>query len=72
MVGHNKATWLAYNRRTDIVLEPTGQQSTEAYPNQAGDAKILWQRPKPSFKKVELASQTSHAVQQASLNRNHN
>jgi len=72
MVEHKKATWLAYNRRTDIILEPSGQQSTEAYPNQAADAKILWQRLKPSLKKVELASQASPGVQQASLNRSHN
>lgn len=56
MTHRSKATWLAYNRRVDIVLQPTGKQSTEAYPNDAPDARILWQRPVPSLKKVELAA----------------
>jgi OmpA family/PEGA domain len=72
MLLHKKATWLAYNRRTDIILEPTGQESTKAYPNQSSDAKILWQRPKPNLKTVEQASLTSSGVQQASVHRNHN
>ena len=32
MKRNKKATWLAYNRRVDMVLEPQGQQSTEAFP----------------------------------------
>ena len=71
MLKHKKATWLAYNRRADLILEPTGQESTKAYPNQSADTKILWQRPKPSLKQVEQASQVSPGVQQASLNPNH-
>jgi len=71
MLKHKKATWLAYNRRADIILEPTGQESTKAYPNQSADTKILWQRPKPSLKQVEQASQVSPGVQQASLSPNH-
>jgi hypothetical protein len=58
MTHRAKATWLAYNRRVDIILEPTGQQSTEAYPNDVSDARILWQRPAPSLKAVESASKT--------------
>jgi hypothetical protein len=53
------ATWLAYNRRVDIILEPTGQQSTEAFPNDASDARLLWQRAEPSLRKVESAAKTS-------------
>jgi hypothetical protein len=49
-------TWLAYNRRVDIVLQPTGQQSAKEYPNDATDARILWQRAEPSLKTVEMAS----------------
>ena len=30
-----KVTWLAYNRRVDIILEPTGQQSMKEFPNDA-------------------------------------
>ena len=66
MTQHKKATWLAYNRRTDILLEPTGQESTKAYPNQDSDAKVLWQRSMPSLKQVEQASQGSASLQQAS------
>ena len=50
-----KTTWLAYNRRADIILEPVGTPSTEAYPNDVADARVLWQRPEPSLKKVQTA-----------------
>lgn len=55
MLHHANETWLAYNRRVDIILEPAGKESTKAYPNGAADAKILWQKPKPSLKKVQAA-----------------
>ena len=48
-----RATWLAYNRRVDIVLLPTNAESVRFYPNQAADSEILWQRPKPARSKVE-------------------
>ena len=54
MLHNPQATWLAYNRRVDIIVEPMGKQSTEAFPNDASDARILWQRAQPSLKKVEL------------------
>lgn len=56
MMNRKKATWLAYNRRVDIVLQPTGQESMEAYPNDSPEARILWERPEPSLKAVESAS----------------
>ncbi|HTC62973.1 MAG TPA: OmpA family protein [Candidatus Saccharimonadales bacterium] len=59
MTEREKATWLAYNRRVDIVLEPKGQESTEAYPNDAPEARILWERPVPNIKSVESASKIS-------------
>ena len=69
MTKNQKATWLAYNRRADVVLEPTGQESAKIYPNQSQYARMLWQRPEPSLKKVELASKAlSSGMQQASLN----
>jgi hypothetical protein len=37
----------------DIILEPAGQESTEAFPNDAPDARLLWQRPQPSLKAIE-------------------
>jgi hypothetical protein len=67
MANHKKTTWLAYNRRADLVLEPTGQQSVKAYPNDASDARIVWQRHEPSLKKVQsLSKQPATTVQQAS------
>lgn len=59
MRSNKKTTWLAYNRRADLVLEPTGQQSVKMYPMDAPDARIAWERPQPSLKKVELLAKTS-------------
>jgi len=59
MKRNPQATWLAYNRRVDIILEPAGKQSTEAFPNDASDARILWQRTQPSLRKVELAANSA-------------
>jgi len=53
MVSRKKATWLAYNRRVDIILEPSGQQSAQTYPNDAPDAHVLWQRTTPTLKTIE-------------------
>jgi len=52
-VRDSRATWLAYNRRVDIVLIPTNAESVRLYPNQAPDAQILWQIPKPARTTVE-------------------
>jgi hypothetical protein len=71
MTSRKKATWLAYNRRVDVVLEPAGQESTEAYPNDAPDARLLWQRPMPQLKAIENASQ-SNGSQQAEANHSGN
>jgi OmpA family protein/PEGA domain-containing protein len=72
MKNKKKATWLAYNRRVDVILEPKGQQSTEAYPNEAPDARILWQRPVPKLKTVETASQVVPGNENAQLSSAHN
>jgi hypothetical protein len=48
-----RATWLAYNRRVDIVLVPANTESQRFFPNQAEDSEILWQKPKPSRSTVE-------------------
>ena len=55
MVRRVRNTWLAYNRRVDIILQPTGQESTKFYPNGASDAQVLWQLPKPSLRAVRKA-----------------
>ena len=66
MVKHKKITWLAFNRRADLVLEPTGQQSAKVYPADSPDARIVWQRREPQLKKVEMLSKAPTAsVQQA-------
>jgi len=52
-VRDSRTTWLAYNRRVDVVLVPTNAESEKFYPNQASDSDILWQKPKPSHSKVE-------------------
>ena len=44
---NTRATWLAYNRRVDIVLQPKNQESLRYYPNGAPDSDILWQIAKP-------------------------
>jgi len=59
MKHRSEDTWLAYNRRVDVILEPVGTQSTDEFPNDASDARLLWQRAQPSFRKVELAAQSS-------------
>jgi hypothetical protein len=53
---NRKATWLAYNRRVDIVLEPTGQESARIYPDDAIHARLLWERTQPSLSAMEKAS----------------
>ena len=53
--SHMKTTWLAYNRRTDIVLQPRDVQSAKNYPNDVTYARLLWQRPMPSLKKMQIA-----------------
>ncbi|HEY2547778.1 MAG TPA: OmpA family protein [Candidatus Acidoferrum sp.] len=52
------ATWLAYNRRVDIVLLPSNAESTRFYPNQADDSDVLWQRPKPSLAVIQKSNST--------------
>ncbi len=48
-----RTSWLAYNRRADIILMPSGKKSAQFYPNGADDVGLIWQLPKPSLKKVE-------------------
>ncbi|HXW61682.1 MAG TPA: OmpA family protein [Candidatus Acidoferrales bacterium] len=52
-LSNKQTSWLAYNRRADIVLLPSGKKSTQFFPNNADDAPLIWQRPKPPLKKVE-------------------
>jgi hypothetical protein len=52
-VRDSRTTWLAYNRRVDIILMPANAESVPLYPNQAPDSQILWQIPKPARSTVE-------------------
>ncbi len=60
---HMKTTWLAYNRRADIILEPRAIQSAEDYPNDVTYVRLLWQRREPSLKKVKMAENSASAAQ---------
>ncbi len=51
--ANKRVSWLAYNRRADVVLLPSGQKSAQYYPNDASDVDVLWQLAKPNIKKVE-------------------
>jgi hypothetical protein len=63
---YKKTTWLAYNRRADVILQPQGEVSEEAYPNDVTDARILWQRPVPSLRAVDRASAMPAGAERAS------
>lgn len=52
MLQRTKTTWMAYNRRADIVLNPQGIESAVLYPNDIKSARVLWQRPIPNLKEV--------------------
>lgn len=52
-LANRHGDWLAYNRRVDIVLRPSGKRSLRYYPHTAADAGILWQIPKPAKRVVE-------------------
>jgi len=51
-----RATWLAYNRRVDVILLPTNAESARFYPQQAADSQVIWQRPKPARSEVEKSN----------------
>jgi OmpA family protein/PEGA domain-containing protein len=67
MTKNERTTWLAYNRRADLVLEPTGQQSAKIYPTDAPNARIIWQLREPALKRVEMLSRPPAAVVQARI-----
>lgn len=48
-------TWLAYNRRVDVTLNPVALESKYFFPADAPDAKILWQRSWPSIQAMHKA-----------------
>lgn len=52
-VKNFRSTWLAYNRRVDVVLLPTNRESLKFYPNNAPDSDLLWQRVKPAGQVIQ-------------------
>ena len=52
-VKNAQADWLAYNRRADIILLPSGKKSAQFFPHTADDSGLIWQMPKPPLKKVQ-------------------
>jgi len=52
---HMRTTWLAYNRRADVVLQPRDIQSAKNYPSDVTYARLIWQRSMPSLKKLQKA-----------------
>jgi hypothetical protein len=40
---NKQADWLAYNRRADIILLPSGKKSAQYFPHGADDSGIIWQ-----------------------------
>jgi outer membrane protein OmpA-like peptidoglycan-associated protein len=67
-----KATWLAYNRRADIILEPRGTESKQEYPNDVADVRLLWQQTTPPIRKVQKAEQNTSAALSAKAATNAN
>lgn len=55
--GNSKALVWAYNRRVDITLLPTGQKSTQFFPGDVGEAKLLYRSDWPSRQLVEKAAE---------------
>lgn len=56
-----------------VFVDGKAKDSTHAFPNDASDARILWQRAEPSLRKVELAvnSATTGKTLQAGTKQNH-
>jgi hypothetical protein len=52
-LADKRSDWLAYNRRADIVLLPSGKKSAQFFPHSADDSKLIWQMPKPPLAKVQ-------------------
>jgi hypothetical protein len=66
MAKHTRATWMAYNRRSDIVLKPQNIQSTLLYPNDVVAVRVLWQLPMPKLSQVmKLSNEPGTTVAEA-------
>ena len=52
---NTEGDWLAYNRRADIVLLPSGKKCAQYFPHAADDSSVIWNVPKEPLTKVEKA-----------------
>jgi len=57
-----RATWLAYNRRVDVEIQPADVQTSRFFPSQASDSQILAGTKWPSLKNVIKADQGSTSM----------
>ena len=57
--GNSQALHWAYNRRVDIALLPNEQKSTQFFPGDADEAKLLFESEWPSRRLVEKAGEGS-------------
>jgi Virulence factor BrkB len=61
-VRDSRATWLAYNRRVDIVLMPANSESVRLYPNQAPDPKFFGRFPNRPAARLKDTTKRSREV----------
>jgi len=56
-----RSTWLAYNRRVDVAIEPVAVESARFYPYQATDSQLLYEQNRVESK-IDEASQPGTVV----------
>jgi hypothetical protein len=59
---NTRTTWLSYNRRADVEIQPADVQTTRFFPGQASDAELLMQQNLPNLKKVRRAQAQQQAT----------
>ena len=57
-----RSTWLAYNRRVDVAIEPVALESARFYPYQATDSQLLYEQNRVIESKIDQASQPGTVV----------
>ena len=59
---NTRTTWLSYNRRADVEIQPADVQTTRFFPDQASDAELLMQPRLPKLRKVQNAQAQQRAT----------
>jgi flagellar motor protein MotB len=57
-----RPSWLAYNRRVDVAIEPAAMESARFYPHQANDSQLLYEPNRVTDSKIYEASQSGTVV----------